>query len=94
VETDGNYDRDPHTWCGDHLRHTFNQFINWHNPLEVVKNTKQVRLSTTLRLFCSKCARSLQNTLHDSRWDCLTRNLPWNLRQKISFTLTISVCFS
>jgi hypothetical protein len=44
VETDENFDRICQEWCGDHLRQSFNQFINWHNPLEVVKNTKQVRL--------------------------------------------------
>lgn len=57
VETDENYDRQPQQWCGDHHRQSFNQFINWHNPLEVVKNTKQVRSLSCLRLYFSLCAR-------------------------------------
>ena len=43
VETDEDYDRSPQEFYGDHLRKSFNNFINWHNPLEVVENTKQVR---------------------------------------------------
>jgi len=57
VETNENYDRSSLEFCGDHLRKSFNNFINWHNPLEVVKNTKQVRPITYLRLFCLNYGR-------------------------------------
>jgi hypothetical protein len=43
VETDQNFDRSTQEFCGDHLRKSLNNFINWHNPLEVVENTRQVR---------------------------------------------------
>lgn len=49
VETDENHDRRPQDFCGDHLRKSFNAFINWHNPLQVLKNTKQVITKFTAR---------------------------------------------
>lgn len=42
VETNENYGRHSQEWCGDQFRSTLNEFINWHNPLDVLKNTKQV----------------------------------------------------
>ena len=42
VETNENYGRQSQEWCGDQFRSTLNEFINWHNPLDVLKNTKQV----------------------------------------------------
>ena len=51
VETNENYGRKGHSWCGDHVRLSFSEFINWHNPLDVVKNTKQVCKSDNMSLW-------------------------------------------
>jgi len=48
VETNENYNRFSRTsgvLCSDHLRLSFQEFINWHNPLDVAKNYKQVCFS-------------------------------------------------
>ena len=42
VETNENRGRLSQKWCGDQFRYTLNEFINWHNPLNILKNNKQV----------------------------------------------------
>lgn len=56
-ETNDNWGRSPQNWCGDQFRLTFQEFINWHNPLEQPKNYSQV---------CEIAAVEIQVVIHDS----------------------------
>lgn len=42
VETNENHDRDSGEWSGDQFRMSFQDFINWHNPIAEPKNHRQV----------------------------------------------------
>ncbi|KAF9535602.1 RNA dependent RNA polymerase-domain-containing protein [Crepidotus variabilis] len=57
VETNENHGRSTQTWCADDTRHSFNDFINWHNPLNVSKNCKQV-----ISKYAARFALGLSNS--------------------------------
>jgi hypothetical protein len=50
VETNEDYGRNGAAWGGDAYRMSFNEFINWHNPIE--KNYEQVRAEYNYFLLC------------------------------------------
>lgn len=63
VETNEDYGRTTQEWCGDPFRCSFNEFINWHNPLTEMRNCKQVRPHRLYWSVCfSYCSRSFPST--------------------------------
>lgn len=40
VEIDQDYEREAMAWCSDNFRHSFVDFMQWHNPMEL--NSRQV----------------------------------------------------
>ncbi|KAJ3509083.1 hypothetical protein NLJ89_g5408 [Agrocybe chaxingu] len=79
VETDENCGRSSQTWCGDLSRRPFNEFINWHNPLDQHKNFNQVisKWATRFALGLSNSVPVLEfeeeniffiNDIHASDW--------------------------
>ncbi|KAF8910164.1 RNA dependent RNA polymerase-domain-containing protein [Gymnopilus junonius] len=61
-ETNDNWGRSPQDWCGDGFRISFQEFINWHNPLEQRKNYSQVisKWSTRFVLGLSNSVPALE----------------------------------
>ncbi|KAF9471940.1 hypothetical protein BDN70DRAFT_868854 [Pholiota conissans] len=58
VETNEDYERSPHDWCGDEFRMPFRDFINWHNPLDQPRNYKQV-----ISKYATRFALGLSNSV-------------------------------
>ncbi|EAU92432.2 hypothetical protein CC1G_00651 [Coprinopsis cinerea okayama7 len=56
VETNENYDRTPQKWCADHLRLSFIQFMEWHNPM--IYNFRQA-----ISKFVTRFALGLSNSV-------------------------------
>ncbi|KDR85760.1 hypothetical protein GALMADRAFT_53536 [Galerina marginata CBS 339.88] len=64
VETNDNWGRSSQDWCGDQFRLSFNQFVNWHNPLEKAKNYGQV-----LSKYATRFALGLSNSVPALEFD-------------------------
>ncbi|KAF4611719.1 hypothetical protein D9613_004267 [Agrocybe pediades] len=58
VETDEDYHRIPRDYFRDNQRMSFQEFINWHNPLDVPKNNKQV-----ISKYAARFALGLSNSV-------------------------------
>lgn len=61
AETSEDYERRPDRQQGDHLRHSFRQFVSWHNPLEL--NSEQVRSYAV-----SGCCKANPSFQPSSKW--------------------------
>ncbi|RXW18376.1 hypothetical protein EST38_g7477 [Candolleomyces aberdarensis] len=56
VEIDQDYEREAMAWCGDNFRHSFAEFMQWHNPMEL--NSRQA-----ISKFVTRYAIGLSNTI-------------------------------
>ncbi|TFK66173.1 hypothetical protein BDN72DRAFT_158598 [Pluteus cervinus] len=64
METNENYDRSSAEWAGDQYRHSFANFINWHNPLHLNEQAIS-KWSTRFALGLSNSIPAIELAVHN-----------------------------